>query len=239
VDVLQVGQPLPRAAMLTAGVHRYARYMIVDDQRTLMDLWSRTLSYENRNGRSFLHIRQRWDAADKSYVAIFDQNFEAKTLQPLDQTVSVTQDSTTRTLGVKFDGSKVDSTTDGMDGAGKPLHENFDMPFYNFHTDMELLQALPLRKNYIASIPFYDVGLGPPERYTYTVVGEETLPSADGMPIKCWLVLFKSQHNPNNLPTRFWFAERNQVLVREETVIPGQGTLVKSLLNAEAGDIAG
>jgi hypothetical protein len=238
VDSLRVGQPLPRASMLTAGVHRYARYMIVDDSRTLMDLWTRTLNYENANGRSVLHIHQRWDAADKSYVAIFDQNFEARTLRPLSQSVSVTRDGKTNILAVTFDGAQVDSTSDGAPGAGKPLHERFDMPFYNFHTDMELLQALPLKKNYAASIPFYDVGQDPPARYTFSVAGEDTVTGADGTPIKCWLVLFQSLHNPANPPTRFWFAERNQVLVREEAIIPGKGTLVKTLLSAEAGDAA-
>jgi hypothetical protein len=41
VDTLNVGQALPRAALLTAGVHRYARYLISDDSRNLIDLWSR------------------------------------------------------------------------------------------------------------------------------------------------------------------------------------------------------
>src|SRR6202046_2176500 len=219
VDTLDVGQALPRAPLLTSGVHRYVRYMISDDSRTLIDLWSRRLSYENLSGRQVLHIHQRWDAADKSYVAIFDQIFDAKPFRPLSQTQSVTRNGATKTLSVSFNGPKVDSTSDSSAEAGKPLHENFAMPFYNFHTDMELLQALPLKRGYVASIPFYDVAREPPARYTYRVVGEEALPGADGAPIECWLVLYQSP-DPQVPPIRFWFAKRNQVLVREEASVP-------------------
>jgi hypothetical protein len=238
VDSLEVGQALPRASLLTAGVHRYARYMISDDSRSLIDVWSRRLSYEDLNGRQVLHIHQRWDAADKSYVAIFDQIFEAKTFRPLSQTRSVTRNGATKTLSVTVDGPKVDSISDGGNGTANALHENFSMPFYNFHTDMELLQALPLKKGYVASIPFYDVAQEPPARYTYRVVGGETLPGAGGALIECWLVLYQSS-DLKSAPIRFWFAKRNQVLVREEATVPGQGTLVKTLLNAEAEDGAG
>jgi hypothetical protein len=236
-ETLQVGRPLPRAALLTPGVHRYARYMISDDSRKLLDLWSRRVTYEDVDGRRLLRVHQRWDAADKSYVAIFDQTFEANTLRPLSQTQSVTRKDSSRTLSVRIDGSGVDSMSDGAPGSAKPLHKKFKLPFYNFHTDMELLQTLQLKKNYVVSIPFYDVGQDPPAYYTYSVAGEETLPAGDGTPIECWLVL--AQFDPKSAPTRFWFAKRNQVLLREEVDIPGQGMLVKTLLNAEAEDSAG
>jgi len=135
-------------------------------------------------------------------------------------------------MSVAFDGAKVDSTSDDATGHGKPLHEKFGMTFYNWHTDMELLQALPLKKGYTASIPFYDVGLEPPARYIYSVVGEETIPNPEGAPIDCWVVVFKQ--DAATPPQRFWFAKRTQVLVREESVVPEKGILVKTLLNAEA-----
>lgn len=165
-------------------------------------------------------------------VAVFDQTFEARTLRPLAQSQTVTRNGATILLAVVFDGSKVDSTSDDASDHGNPLHEKFDMSFYNWHTDMELLQALPLKEGYAASIPFYDVGKEPPARYTYSVVGQETIPSPDGVPIECWVVTFKP--DPKNAPLRFWFAKRSQVLVREEGTVPGEGILVKALLNAEA-----
>jgi hypothetical protein len=71
------------------------------------------------------------------------------------------------TLVVKFDGANVDSTSDGQAGAAEPLHEKFDMPFYNIYIDMEIIQALPPKKGYVSSIPFYDVGQERPARYTF------------------------------------------------------------------------
>src|SRR5437868_3089909 len=79
VDKLEVGQAVPRAALLKAGVHRYVRYMISGDSRIVIDLWTRILSYEGTDGHRIMRIRQRWDAADKSYVALFDQTFEPGT----------------------------------------------------------------------------------------------------------------------------------------------------------------
>src|ERR1700761_4717413 len=87
---LEVGQPLARFDLIKPGVHRYARYMIKGDQRSLMDLWTRQVSFEQEKGKRVLRIRQRWDAADKSYVAVFDQTFEAGTFRPLGQSQTVT-----------------------------------------------------------------------------------------------------------------------------------------------------
>ena len=36
--------------------------------------------------------------------------------------------------------------------------------------------------------------------------------------------------------SRFWFAKKTQVLMREETSMPDGSTLVKTLLNPESGD---
>jgi hypothetical protein len=235
VDVIEVGKPLARASLLVPGVHRYVRYMIKDDARSEIDLWTRRLSYEQAGGRRILRIRQRWDAADKSYVAIFDQTFDPITFEPLGQVQTVTRGAKTKILAVTIDGSKVDSTADDGVDAAKPVHEKFDMRFFNFHTDMELLQTLPWKRGYAASIPFYDVGLDPPARYRYRVKGEGNLQGPDGVPIKCWVIQSESD-DPKQPPTLFWFARRNQVLVREETDIPGQGILVKTLLNPEAHD---
>jgi hypothetical protein len=233
VDRLEVGRVLPRADLVRAGVHRYARYTIKGDARTLIDIWTRTVSFTDEPGRREMHVHQRWDAADKSYVATFDQTFEAGTFRPLTQSQSVVRDGKTRMLSVAFDGARVDSTSDGQPDARAPLHQTFAMPFFNWNTDMEFLQALPLRRGYAVSIPFYDVGDAPAARYTYAVTGEATLPAGDGSPIPCWVLSF--QEKPGEPVLHFWIAKRGQTLLREQADLP-QGTLVKTLLNAEAAD---
>jgi len=233
MDMLQVGQPLARFDLIKPGVHRYARYMITGEQRSLLDLWTRRVSFETENGKRILRVHQRWDAADKSYVALFDQTFETGSFRPLSQAKSVTRAGVTTTQSVTFDGAKVDTIGDGKPGVGKPVHEAFPMLFYNWHTDMEFLQALPLARGYAASIPFYDAGLEPPARYTYAVTGEDTLPAADGTPIKCWVMEFRGK--PSDPSIRYWISKRGQVLVREQATSP-DGVLVKTLLNPEAED---
>lgn len=232
LDVLQVGQPLARFGLIKPGVHRYARYMILGEQRKLLDVWTRRVSFETENGKPVLHVHQRWDAADGSYVALFDQIFETGSFRPLSQAKTVTRDGVTTTRTVKFDGAKVDTIGDGAPGAGKPLHETFPIRFYNWHTDMEFLQALPLALGYAASIPFYDAGFEPPARYTYAVTGEDTLRAADGTPIKCWVVEFRGKPSDS---LRLWISKRGQVLVRERAAT-SDGLLVKTLLNPEVED---
>jgi len=233
VDMLQVGQPLARFDLIKPGVHRYARYMIVGEQRKLLDIWTRRVSFETENGKPVLRVHQRWDAADKSYVALFDQTFETGSFRPRSQAKTVTRDGVTKTQSVRFDGAKVDSIGDGEPGAGKPVHEAFSTLFYNWHTDMEFLQALPLAPGYAASIPFYDVGLEPPARYTYAVTGEDKLRAADGTPIKCWVMEFRGK--PSDPSIRYWISKRGQILVREQAT-SADGILVKTLLNPEAED---
>ena len=68
VDVLHVGQVLPRFNLLTATARLYLRYKVIGDKRETIDIWSRETSYETRNGQRLLHITQRWDGVvDKPY----------------------------------------------------------------------------------------------------------------------------------------------------------------------------
>jgi hypothetical protein len=231
--MVEVGRTLARADLLKAGIHRYARYMVAGDARQLLDIWTRRLTFETVDGRREMHVHQRWDAADKSYVAIFDQTCEAGTLRPLTQSQSVTRDGVTRTKAFRFDGRRVDSVDD-PGAIGSPQHETFAMPFFNWHIDMEFLQSLPLARGYAASIPFYDVGQEPPARYVYAVTGEATIAAADGTPIACWVLTFRpGEKDP---PIHYWIAKRGQVLMREEAPVAGKGLLVKTLLGPEAAD---
>src|SRR5581483_2303890 len=84
-EQVHVGDSLKRLDLLRPGVHRYVRYTIKDGRRSLIDIWSRTVSFEPHEGRRLLHIVQRWDeVSDKDpFFLIQDSWFEPNTFRPL------------------------------------------------------------------------------------------------------------------------------------------------------------
>ena len=56
-----VGMPLARFNLLESGAHRYLRYTVKGSQRTAVDIWTRTTTFEPRDGKRSMHIVMRWD----------------------------------------------------------------------------------------------------------------------------------------------------------------------------------
>ncbi len=83
-ETVHVGDKLPRFSMLKAGVHRYLRYKIQDERRTILDIWTREIRYDVKDGRRLLHSVQEWDGAGTDqYVLAIDAWFEPNTFRPL------------------------------------------------------------------------------------------------------------------------------------------------------------
>lgn len=234
---LVAGQPLARAMLLKPGVHRYLRYVVQDGKRSTKDIWSREVRYETVDGQRQLRITQRWDAvSEKPYTRKQDSVFEAGTMRPITHVNETTRDGKTVRSGFRFLPGKIVGMAEMQDNAKKDFVALSPEPTYNFETDMEFLQSLPLAAGYAASIPFYDPGLDPPARYVFKVAGADALAGADGRAIDCWVVT-ADYNEPGHL-TRFWFAKKSQVMIREESPMPDGGLLVKTLLPPEAADKA-
>jgi hypothetical protein len=233
--VIKVGDKLPRANLLKPGIHRYVRYTITPDgHRNAIDIWSREISFENKDGRRLMHIHQQWDEISHPGVLIQDAWFEPDTLRPLTQVKVLTRDGKTTIGGYRFLPDKIVGMDDLPGNSRKGFVQASPEPTNNWETDMEYLQALPLAQGYAASIDFYDPGLDPPARYIYTVTGSEKIPEPDSNAIDCWIVSIDFKDPRGTVTTHFWFAKKTQVLVREEAKLPDGSTLVKSLLTAEA-----
>lgn len=235
---LKVGDKLARADLLKPGVHRYLRYTVKDGQRATRDIWSRQIAYEQIDGKRQLRITQRWDAVgEKPYLRLQDSRFEADTFRPLSHINEVTRDGKTQKAGYRFTGNDVVGIDDMPDNAKKGFSATSSEPAYNFETDIEFLQGVPLAAGYAVSIPFYDPGLSPAARYVFKVAGEAKMPGADGRAIDCWIVT--ADYNRPGYESRFWFAKDSQVMIRQESPLPEGGLLVKTLLPPEAADSAG
>jgi hypothetical protein len=235
VTEVHVGDKLERANLLKPGVHRYVRYSVTPDgHRNAIDIWSREISFETKDGRKLMRVQQQWDETGKPVVLVQDAWFEADTLRPLTQVKRLTRDGTTTTSGYRFFPDKIVGMDELEGNAKKGFVQTTAEPTNNWETDMEYLQALPLKEGYSASINFYDPGLDPPARYVYSVSGSDSIATADGGNIDCWLVMIDFKDGEHVITNRYWFAKKSQVLIREEQKAADGSVLVKTLLNPEA-----
>ena len=234
---VKVGESLPRFKLLHPGVHRYLRYMVKDGRRSAVDIWTRTITFEEKDGRKLMHIVQRWDeTADQKtpFFLIQDSWFEPGTFRPLTHIRHRERDGKVEVSGYRFLPDKIVGIADLPDNLKKDFSVAAPEPSYNFEYDMELLQVLPLHAGYTANIPFYDAGFDPPARYNFVVAGSGTIAGPDGRPMDCWVLT--ADYNTGKVSSRFWFDKRTQVLIREEQSQDDGALLVKTLLNPESAD---
>jgi hypothetical protein len=237
---LAVGQRLQRFSDLTPGAHRYMRYLVnKDGSRQLVDIWDRRVSFglkPNGSGPG-MRITQRWDRADKSSVLIQDSWFDPGTFRPLTHIRDMEKNGRKTVWGFEF----TDSAIVGMQSLAANERADFSMPqgegHYNFEYDMELLQTLPLAAGRTFDIPFYDAGIDKkPDRYKFVVAGSTRLIGPEGKPIDCWLVT--ADYNTGKVQSRFWFAKKGQLMLREEEQMDDGRILLKVLLPPEPMDEA-
>lgn len=232
----RVGQQLPRFFALHPGVHRYVRYKIsVDGARTAIDVWERRIEFAaGPDGKPGMHIVQRWDEVDPKVILIQDSWFSRGTFAPLTHIRRREQGGKIQIRGFRFSTSSVAGIADLPGNSDRNFAIPLSEPTYNFEYDMEFIQALPLAAGRTFDIPFYDAGVDKkPDRYRYSVAGSSRIAGWDG-PIDCWLVT--ADYNSGHVVSRFWFAKRGQVLVREEQVSPDGTLLIKALLPPETAD---
>ncbi|WP_426338583.1 hypothetical protein ACN9MZ_19395 [Pseudoduganella sp. S-14] len=199
---IKVGAPLPRIAMVKEGTHHWLRYVRNGEVNTPVDIWTR----EVRQAPDGMQIRQRWDGVNNS-VVLLDSWFDKDTFKP----------RTHQRIREK---------------EGKRTVEDYDFaayePTFNFETDIEFLQALPLAAGYEASIMFYHPGGPAPARFTWKVVGSETIQGPQGA-VDCWLLT--TDYNRPGTVAKFWLAKATQLLVRQEATAPDGRIMVKSLID--------
>ena len=223
---VDVGKPLPRYALLKEGTHHYLRFMQNGDASIPADIWTRTVKFEQGG----VHITQRWDGANGASVKLLDSWFDAGTLRPRSHQRIAEKDGKKTVEGFVFAPEKIIGMRDLADNTQKDLAVPSSEPTFNFETDIETLQTLPLAPGYEASINFYHPGGSVlPQRYVFKVSGSATI-AGPGGPIDCWVVT--TDYNRPDMPvSTFWFAKTTQLMVRQEAKLPGGKVLVKALID--------
>lgn len=152
---LRVGDRLDRFNWLKPGARTYLRSQQREGQQIAIDIWQRETRIETIDGVKRLRIIQRWDGADQpSVLTERDSVFELGTFRPLTHLRITTREDGRRVEAFRF----TDSGIVGLKGVADNERTDFsvasDEPMYNFETDMEMLQTLPLAAGYSVSIPF-------------------------------------------------------------------------------------
>jgi hypothetical protein len=231
VTPVPVGQPLARFANIKPGVHRYLRFRQVGDTIRVADVWTREVRFEDQDGQRRLHIVQHWDGVGPTPSdRQLDSWFEVGTFRPLTHIRRSQKDGVAKVEGFAFKPDKIVGLKDLPDNAAKDFEVASPQPSFNFETDMEFIQALPLAAGYEASIVFTHPGGGPPAAYVFKVAGSEVLDLPGGGKVDCWVVTADYNH-PEMPVTRFWFAKGSQVMIKQISTMPdGSGVIGKTLL---------
>jgi hypothetical protein len=226
---VKVGAPLARFDKIKPGVHRYLRYKQTGETFTPADIWTREIRFEPRDGQPRLHIVQHWDSGTTPAAKTLDSWFEVGTFAPLSHVRRSTKDGQTKVEGYAFTADRVVGLADLPDNAAKAYDVAAPQRTFNFETDMELLQALPLKDGFEASINFLHPGGGDPAPYLFRVTGSEVLTTPAGGRIDCW-VMTTDYNRPEFPATRFWLAKDSQVMVKVVSPLPDGSAVVKVLL---------
>jgi hypothetical protein len=234
VTNVDVGTPLPRFSLLKPGTHHYLRFIkTADGANSPVDIWAREVRFEERDGKRQMPTVQRWDGAIASpgapgSVKRLDSWFETATFRPLSHVRITEKDGKKLVEGFVFAPDRVSGMQDLADNTQKALAVASPEPTFNFETDIEFLQALPLAEGYEASINFYHPGGPAPKRYSFKVSGSETIAGPAG-PVDCWVVT--TDYGTPGADSTFWFAKATQLMLRQESAPRDGKVLVKTLID--------
>lgn len=226
-DVM-LGQPLAKFDKLKQGTRLYIRYKEKDGIATPIDLQTKEVRFETQDGDKRLHIVQRWEGAGTWRQ--LDSWFEPGTFRPLTHQRDIFKDGQLTKEGFRFRADQVIGIADQPDNSQKDFAIASPQPTFNFETDLETLQTLPLAADTEFRIVFYHPGgKSPPAAYLFKVAGEEVLQSAVG-PISCWLVT-TDYNRPGGSLGQFWVAKDSQIVLRVESELPDGSKIIKALVS--------
>ncbi|MFZ6678876.1 hypothetical protein [Undibacterium sp. Tian12W] len=244
-ETLSPGKTLSRIALLKDGTHHYLRYFKSGDSNVPVDIWSREVQITEQNGEKRIRIRQRWDGAaippsapvstqatqanTTAATKLLDSWAQFPSFTPISHERITDKDGKHLVEGFTFSADKITGMKDLADNSQKDFVMPSAVATYNFETDIEFLQTLPLAAGYEARVNFYHPGsTSAPAYYSFKVAGEESIAGPAGN-VDCWLVT--TDYNRPGTVTKFWFAKQSQIMLRQEATMPDGRTLVKTLID--------
>ncbi|WP_445081593.1 DUF3108 domain-containing protein [Massilia antarctica] len=188
------------------------------------------MRFSTEDGQKRMQIRQRYDtAASAASLKTVSSWFDAGTLRPRTHERVAEKDGKRVVEGFVFAPDKITGMQGLAESINKDLVVDSPEPTFNFETDIETLQALPLADGYEARINFYHPGgQQGPARYLFKVTGSASIPGPGGM-IDCWVVT--TDYNRPGYVSTFWFAKGSQLMLRQDSPLGEGKVVVKTLID--------
>ena len=83
-DRVEVGRQLPRFGNLKPGVRHYLRHRVLKGTVRSIDIWTRELRLEEKDGKRLLNVRQTWTGPTVApHTLTIQSRFELGTFRPL------------------------------------------------------------------------------------------------------------------------------------------------------------
>ncbi|MGM9484872.1 DUF3108 domain-containing protein [Roseateles sp. NT4] len=215
-QAITVGTELPRMAQMKEGPRVYVRFRELKGVTRPLDIWRREVKFETVGGERRLHISQSWTGPVAAPTELrLDSWFGATDFKPLTHERFLTRAEEKRNEGFQFSPSGVTGLSTTPENTRAGFTEMFSEPAFNFETDMELLEALPLADGWRGRVMFYHPGGGPAAPYVFTVEGSRPLPGVAGT-VDCWLVTLAAEKADGGRASRFYVDKRSQQVLRVE-----------------------
>jgi len=231
-QAIAVGTELPRMAQMKEGPRLYLRLREMQGVTRPIDIWRREVRFETVGGERRLHVLQSWTGPVSAPTELrLDSWFGARDFKPLTHERFFTRAEETRNEGFQFSPTGVSALASTPANTRNGFNVAFDEPAFNFETDMEMLEALPLAAGWRGRLVFYHPGGGPAAPYVFVVEGSHALPSPGGAPVDCWLVTLAAEKGDRAQASRFYVDKRSQQVLRVEQLVPDGSVIVKVRLS--------
>lgn len=234
-DTITIDASKVNTSVLIPGTHRYLVYfkMGKDSSRKMYQLWSRSATLFNYEGREAIAVTQEWEDNDtvmhKTYTVLdkktFATYYHESWWKGKGNSVFDFKRQSAKHNEVPIS-EKTDSNSIRQQKAFEAACSQY---FLNWHLDLEVFSMLPYKEGVTFKINFYDPGFAPPRYEVYTVAGSGVLNGYNNQRIECW----KLKHGslPRNQEI-FWISKQTrEVLKLEQEFAGGRGRYKIKILN--------
>lgn len=200
VNQIRTGEILSGSFRIAPRTEQYLLYTIRDGKKQPLSLLTRTIELKRMDGEEMLSITQRYES--ENGVDIDNSVVRRRTLEPIKYSSELSGSKHVERFD--FTAQRVLGSITLESGDVKNFDIALEEPVFNSVIENEILQALPLKNGYAASVRLYNPG----KQFaaaTFRVLRSEEI-KIGGMTLDTWVVAFEGAA----VPTTIWIAKKMQ-----------------------------
>lgn len=206
ITEIRAGENLPETKRISPRTESFISYLEVLGKKRKFSFLTRTLEIRrDSEGREILLVRQRYE--DSAGVNTDTSEMLLNTLVP----ISYNSTLESQTENFDFSPAKVAGRIVNKNGETKLFETPLDEPVYNAVILTEIIQALPLRKNYAVSFRGYNPGKQF-FNFNLRVGGSVKLRTVGGKLLETWLVRVEGGF----APVTMWIDKNSGELIKQK-----------------------